>query len=384
MFQSKKHNGQKRIWIVDTTLRDGEQAPGVVFKTKEKLEIALMLAETGVDEIEVGIPAMGDIACKGIRKIVNLNLPCALSSWCRAKRQDIELAATCNTQGVHISFPTSSILLKTFEKDEKWALNSLKELILFAKKHFDFVSVGAQDATRTNTKFLKKFARLANDCGANRLRIADTVGMVNPLIVHKIIGSLLKTIPDLNLEFHGHNDMGMATGNAVTAVDAGASSLSVTVNGLGERAGNAPLEEICMALFVVGGYNSNIKMSKLEQLCQIVAKASGRNIPSSKPIIGKDVFSHESGIHCSGLLKNPSSYQLFDPKIIGENNIEYIIGYHSSTTTIRHILSKKGIIINKNEAEKLLNIVRKRAYNQKKTFSANKLEKLYKLTMNSI
>jgi len=381
VLQSKKNKGQSQVWIVDTTLRDGEQAPGVVFNTEEKLEIASMLAQTGVDEIEAGIPAMGDIACKEIRKMVDLKLPCTLSSWCRAKKEDIELAATCNTPGVHISFPTSSILLKTFDKSEAWVLSALEELVLFARARFNQVTVGAQDATRTDVRFLKTFAEQAHNYGAHRIRLADTVGIVSPSVVIRTIKSLLKTIPDLSIEFHGHNDLGMATANAVSAVDAGANSLSVTVNGLGERAGNAPLEEVSMALFEVGEYNGNIKLSNLTMLCQMVAKASGQDIATSKPITGKNVFCHESGIHCSGLLKNPLSYQLFDPKIVGKNKPEYIIGYHSGRAGIRHILSEQGIAVNKNEAGRLLVLVRRKAHIRKSSLSVDELEALYRFAI---
>ena len=314
------HN-KRKIWMVDTTLRDGEQAPGVVFSTREKLDIATALAGIGVDEIEAGIPAMGEPACLDIRKIANLNLPCILSSWCRAKKEDVEKAAACNTPGVHISFPTSSVLLKTFQKDEAWVINSLEELVSLGKKYFDRVSVGAQDATRTTKEFLYQFAGLAFESGADSLRLADTVGMITPFMVISIMTNLIRKVPGLSLEFHGHNDLGMATANAVTAVDAGASALSVTVNGLGERAGNAPLEEVAMALFEVGGYQGNINSSLMADLCYLVAGASGRDIPESKPVMGKNVFRHESGIHCSGLLKDSYSYQLFQPELDWEKRI---------------------------------------------------------------
>lgn len=363
---------------MDTTLRDGEQAPGVVFSSQEKQEIAKSLAECGIDEIEAGIPAMGEMACQDIKNLVQLGLPCTLTSWCRAKKADVDLAAACNTPGVHISFPTSSILLKTFDKDEAWALDTLEEIVLYSKRHFDHVSVGAQDATRTEGRFLTQFARLALDCGVHRLRIADTVGMASPAMVMEMVSNLLTTLPGLSLEFHGHNDLGMATANAVSAVDAGAQSLSVTVNGLGERAGNAPLEETAMALFGVGPHRSNIQLSGLTRLCLRVAELSGQTLAPSKPVVGTRIFSHESGIHCAGLLKDSSSYQLFDPKLVGNQAGQFVIGYHSGTAGIRHLLNTQGISLSKRDARQLLPLIRQKALEQKKALSLNELKQLHR------
>ncbi len=349
----------------------------------KRLEIAMALDRMGIDEIEVGIPAMGDQACRDIKKIVRLHPTCLLSSWCRADEKDIEAAAHCHTPGVHISFPTSSVLLKTFDRDEAWVMNTLVHLVGVAKKYFDRVSVGAQDATRTRQTFLYEFAHLAADVGADRLRLADTVGMISPSMVMKTITGLSRRVPSLELEFHGHNDLGMATANAVTAVEAGASALSVTVNGLGERAGNAPLEEVAMALFEVGGYQSDLNSRLMADLCHLVAGASGRVIHESKPIVGKNVFRHESGIHCSGLLKDESSYQLFEPECVGRKASEYVIGYHSGSAGIAHVLEQQGIFIDKKGASELIPMVREHAFEQKAPLTPEALKELYLLRMGS-
>ena len=172
----------------------------------------------------------------------------------------------------------------------------------------------------------------------------------------------------------------MATANAVTAVDAGASSVSVTVNGLGERAGNAPLEEVVMALFEVGGYKKSIDVSLLTDLCHMVAKASGRPIGDSKPIVGSKIFTHESGIHCSGLIKNQSAYQLFQPEQVEENTCEYVIGYHSGATAIAHVLNQQGVQISKEKANCLVPMVRKKAMGQKKALRPEQLKELHCLS----
>lgn len=374
----RQHGDRRKIWMVDTTLRDGEQAPGVVFSTREKCEIAEALARAGVDEIEAGIPAMGDDACRDMRKIARLQLPVVLSCWCRAEKADIERAASCNMPGLHISFPTSSLLLKTFEKDEAWVLESLAELVGLGQKYFDRISVGAQDATRTGWEFLHRFSILAFEAGAERLRLADTVGTITPSGVAGIIRDIRKKLPDLNLEFHGHNDLGMATANAVTAVEAGASSLSVTVNGLGERAGNAPLEEVAMALFEFGGYQGRLDTTQFTTLCRLVARASGRDIPESKPVIGENVFRHESGIHCAGLLKSSSSYQLFQPERVGKEDVEYVIGAHSGSAVIEHVLARQGIYVDKTGAREFLPLIKRKAREKKSFLSPEEVGLLYR------
>jgi len=364
--------------MVDTTLRDGEQAPGVVFTQSEKIAIAAALSEAGIDEIEVGIPAMGGQARQDIQKISRLNLPVICTSWCRAVKKDIEQAAQCNTPGIHISFPASSILLKTVDKDETWVLKTLESLVTESLKYFDQVSVGAQDASRTCENFLRRFALHARDAGAKRLRLADTVGIMTPSGTFKLIDYVTGHAPGIELEFHGHNDLGMATANAVTAVEAGARSLSVTVNGLGERAGNASLEETAVALFEIGRFKSRIQTKNLARLCNLVASASGFPIPAAKPVTGKNVFRHESGIHCAALIRDISSYQLFAPETVGKNNIEWVIGYHSGSKAICHALKKQGIDINREVAEKLLVTIRKISYETKSFITPAQLVQIYK------
>ncbi|MDY6833149.1 MAG: hypothetical protein SWC96_15130 [Thermodesulfobacteriota bacterium] len=331
------------IEIVDTTLRDGLQAPGIDFSRRQKTDTAMRIARIGVDEIEAGTPAMGDDACQDIREIIGLGLDTRISLWCRAREDDLEMAAACCAEHVHISFPVSDILLSAFEKDAAWVFDTLARIVPFACKRFSGVSVGAQDATRTDVKRLTAFAGAAAACGARRLRLADTVGISRPTGTDRLVRMLKNHVPEISLEFHAHNDLGMATANAVTAAEAGADAVSVTVNGLGERAGNAPLEEVAAALHTADNIGSRIRAADLAGLCSHVAELSARPVPAAKPVTGSAVFTHESGIHCAGLFKNPLSYQPFYPREVGREDWRMVIGSHSGGCAVRAALAKHGI-----------------------------------------
>lgn len=327
--------GTEAIWLIDTTLRDGEQSPGVAFSRETKETIAAMLAEAGIDELEVGTPAMGEIEQEDIRAIARLNLACRLTCWCRARRDDIEDAAKCKTDSIHISFPVSSILMNAMKKDESWVLEQLETLLGFARNNFKFVSVGAQDATRADLSFLKTFAERASLFGAYRMRIADTVGIATPFSISAVLAELIDASGAMALEFHGHNDLGMATANAVCAAQMGVDALSVTVNGLGERAGNAALEEVAMAIAISGENKCRIRSADLMSLCTFVSQASQRPIPANKPITGALVFTHESGIHCSGMFKDSHTYEPFSGSLLGRHS-EFVTGKHSGKAWQQH------------------------------------------------
>ena len=365
-----------RPWIIDTTLRDGEQAPGVVFSSAEKMEIACLLAEIGVNELEIGYPAISNEERNTIREIVALKLPVRLTSWARAKWQDIEDACLCGTEAVHISFPVSALYLELMERDYAWVQEQLQELIPRAKKYFDVVSVGAQDATRAEPGLLKRFVLDAEACGADRVRIADTVGIATPSTIIQLIG-FLTSASNTALEFHAHNDLGMATANAFTALEAGCHAVSVSVTGLGERAGNAALEELAIALKLSGKYKTDIDTRKLSHLCAAVSRASGRAIEDQKPVVGRSAFQHESGIHCSALLKHPLSYQPFLPDEIGRDKYELVIGKHSGSASIQHFFSEKGTIMTRDEANHLLALVRTTATEKKRALKPEELERIY-------
>jgi len=304
--------------------------------------------------------------------VADAGLPCFLETWCRADPADLKAAARCRVDGVHISWPVSAIHLRAWKRDEAWVFNTLSEILGEAVARFGYVSVGAQDASRADPSFLADFAAAVLEAGAVRLRLADTVGILTPGQTSAMVSQLHAAVPGLPLEFHGHNDLGMAVGNTIAAVEAGARCASVTVNGLGERAGNAALEEVVMALRVGLHRESGIDPRGLSALSRCVAEASGRLLPTSKPVTGEAAFLHESGIHCAGLLRDRATYEAFSSTDVGRDTPAFLLGRHSGSSALRAACEAAGVQLNADQQSALLEHIRKESRRSKGGISSSR------------
>ncbi|UCH33254.1 MAG: homocitrate synthase [Armatimonadota bacterium] len=365
------------IKIVDTTLRDGEQTAGVVFSNQEKLDIAKMLDEIGVHQIEAGIPEMGGGEQSSIEKMAHMGLQASVLGWCRAVRGSVDAAVACGVDAVAISISTSDIHIEhKLGKTREWVIEAMTGNAVHAKEQgIRHVSVNAEDASRSDMDYLVQFGLAAKAAGADRLRYCDTVGIMEPFTIYENVKQLIERT-GLPVEMHTHNDFGLATANALCGIRAGATFVNTTVNGLGERAGNAALEEVAMALRHLHKLEMPVNTVKLRRLSELVAKASARDIPIWKAIVGANVFAAESGIHADGILKNPMTYEAFSPEEVGLQR-QILIGKHSGSAAIKNKFSEYGIALSDDVAALVLERIRQWAVERKRTLFDKELMQIY-------
>lgn len=351
----RQHRRRGSLLFSDTTLRDGEQMPGATLDPADKVEIALALAEMGVHSLDAGFAASSDADAEAMRKMVGVVKGPVLTSLCRTLESDIDAAdealdgQPAHKRGVSLFCGTSPTHRKDkLGKSKTEVLDLIVEAVQYAAERFEIVSFGPEDASRTEHPFLAEVYREAIAAGATSAGFPDTVGLMTPESVREAMRRLQEDVPNLDralFAVHFHNDLGLATANALAAIQEGAHIIQGTINGIGERAGNTSLEEVALAVALHPnefGELEKFDLSRANSVCRLVSEKTGIPIPVNKPVAGRNVFATEAGIHQDGLLKNPDTYLPYRPELVGADGIELILGRHSGKRAVAHRLEQLG------------------------------------------
>jgi len=350
------HKRSGRVLFSDTTLRDGEQMPGATLEPHEKLQIARALQDAGVHSLDAGFPASSEADVLAIRMMIGVITRPVLTALCRTVRSDVDAAARAldgnplHKKGVSLFCGTSPLHRQhKLNKSRTEILKIITDTVSYAAGKFRIVAFSPEDASRTEIDFLCQCYREAIDAGATTIGFPDTVGLLTPEKSRDFIRAIQDGVPNLSralLAVHFHNDLGLAVANTLACIEEGANVVQCTVNGIGERAGNASLEEVAMALSLhQDQYNRTFRLdtTKLAPLCHLVARLTGVAIPRMKPIGGANIFATEAGIHQDGLLKNPDTYLPFRPETVGGGDIQLVLGRHSGRKAVAHRLAELAI-----------------------------------------
>ncbi len=331
----------RKVTVFDTTLRDGEQTPGISFKFEQKLEIARQLSSIGVHAIEAGFPASSQGERETVRAIVDLGLDSVICGLARSRREDVDACLDCGVDMVHVFIPTSEVQrVHTIKKSPEEVLDITREIVSYVRDHCDQCMFSAMDATRTGTEYLISVFQAAAESGATIINVPDTVGIYAPSAMRSLITRIVADV-DCPVDVHCHNDFGLAVANTITAVEAGASQMQVTVNGLGERAGNADLAQSVMILETIFGIRTGIDLPRLVETSRLISRYSGIGIPPIQPIVGDNAFSHESGIHSHGVIACAATFEpgIMTPEMVGHRR-KLTLGKHVGRHAVRQMLQE--------------------------------------------
>lgn len=363
------------IEICDVTLRDGEQTPGIVFTKEQKLAIASELDSMGVEVIEAGFPVVSANEKEIVKEIASQGFNSRICCLSRAVKGDVDAAIECDVDIVSIFIAMSDLHLKyKYHRSFEEMLGCAKETIEYATDHGLKVRFAAEDASRTPIDRLKKaFKETETEYKVQYVSLADTIGILNPTTTHYLVSEIYKSI-NTSICIHCHNDLGMATANTLAAAEAGAKQLHTTVNAIGERAGNASLEEVMVALRVQYGID-RYDTTKLTALSKMVSEYSGITPSVNKAVVGQNAFTHESGIHVAAILEEPRTYELFLPEMVGGKR-NLVVGKHTGTKALRGIIDSIGFCLERDELCALIEKVKVCTEEKHKSISREQLERL--------
>jgi 2-isopropylmalate synthase len=368
---------KNKILIFDTTLRDGEQAPGASMSTEEKLQIAQILESLKVDTIEAGFPAASEGDALSVEKIAKTIKNTTIAALCRAKKEDIDKAIRvlmkARSPKIHTFISTSPLHIKyKLRTDKKSVLQMIADSVSYSRKYCDNVEWSSEDATRSDLDFLYKCIETAIQKGAKTITLADTVGYFLPTEIKMLVKNIKNNVPNIDkvlLSVHCHDDLGMSVANSISAIEAGVEQVHCTINGIGERAGNAALEEIVMAIETKKNIlkkNTGIETNYLSKASKLVSKITKFVVPANKAVVGKNAFAHESGIHQHGVIINNKTYEIMDPKKIGLKKSIIVFGKHSGRHALRKKIKDLGIIMEEKNFDNLFSNFKKLADKKKR------------------
>ncbi len=348
----------ERVRIFDTTLRDGEQTPGVALTVDEKIRIAKRLDNLGVDTMEVGFPASSEGERKAAREILKLDLDANVCGLARTLEKDLEVAVDCGVNYIHTFIGTSPLHRKyKLKKSKEEILNLSVEAVEYIKDHGIIAEFSAEDATRTEFEYLQEVYLAVESAKVDYINVPDTVGVMIPASMRHLLSELKKDLK-VPLSVHCHDDFGLAVANSLSAVEAGVEQVHVTINGLGERAGNASLEEVVMALLIDYGVDTNINSRLLVDASQQVSRITGVKMPPNKAIVGENAFAHEAGIHVHGVLAKAETYEPITPEMVGHTR-KIVLGKHTGANAIRSKLIEYGIEVTDEQFDQIFDQVKK-------------------------
>lgn len=370
----------KKVGLYDVTLRDGEQTPGVVFRKDEKVEIARALDELGVQRIEAGMPVVSPQDKAAVKEIAHLGLNAEVWGFCRCLKGDIDACLECNVDAVICEIATSNVKLKAYGFDKSSVLKRAIDACKYAKDHGLYVAFFSVDMTRTDLDFLEKiYSSVVNEGHSDEVVVVDTLGTALPEVMYYLTKRVKEWV-NVPIHVHCHNDFGLGTACELAAVEAGAEWMHVTVNGLGEKAGNVDIGEAALSLKLLHNVDVGIRYEKMSEISKLVEEISGIEIPPNKPVVGENIFKRESGVVVAQLIKYPPAVESFPPDLVGKKR-EIVLGKKSGKHSIEWKLEQLGIRATREQIETILSMVKATSEKKKALITDEEFKLIVKQVM---